>query len=326
MNRSTSRSAVIALTLLCLALPSVRKVAAEDDPAAQSSARADALPPQEPEASSTFIPADYPSPFGASLQDAWLDAWPHTHFSRRGTPFVHLFSLEPAFLDRDLFFDYRHIRAPDVQEAELEIELEWAFTRRIGLVMEGPLVQVNPDDGATELGLGDVAVAPRFLLVDTERLLVSGNLEVSLPTGRSSRSLGAGEAALAPSLSAWTDLGNWITLSTQIGTEHGLESGDCKLFYNAALAYSFVGPRLFRPGHSHAAYSHFPPGLTSLIGEFTGRTILNGEDERASTAELLLGVSYNLTEYWEVRSGYQLPLGDPNEIDYGLIFSVIYHF
>ena len=70
-----------------------------------------------------------PPPFGTSLTEHWLDPWPHTHFSRQGTPFVHLFLTEPAFLDRDLFLDYRIIRGADENEMELEAELEWAFTR-----------------------------------------------------------------------------------------------------------------------------------------------------------------------------------------------------
>ena len=318
------RFRVIAVFFLSV-VASTQVAPGDDNHAAPSDSAADASSAGGGRTSS-FIPLDYPQPFGFSLAEAWLDPWPHSHFSRRGTPFVHLFTLEPAFLDRDLFFDHRFARAEDEEEAELEAELEWAFTRRIGLVVEAPLVQVNPEEGETEQGLGDLAVAPRFLLVDTERFLLSGNVEVSLPTGSETRGLGGGELAVAPSLSAWADLGNWVTVSAQVGTEHAVESGDSELFYNAALTYSFTGPRLFRPGHSHATYHHFPPGLTSLIGEFTGRTVLAGEDDGTSTSELLLGVSYNLTEYWEVRGGYQIPLGEPEEIDYGYVFSVIYHF
>ncbi|MEO6435326.1 MAG: hypothetical protein ABIP55_06140, partial [Tepidisphaeraceae bacterium] len=79
-------------------------------------------------------------PLGFSLTQAWLDPWPHADLSRRGTPFVHLFNLEPAFLDRDLILSYRFTNAPDEREAELEAEIEWALTRRIGLLIETPYV------------------------------------------------------------------------------------------------------------------------------------------------------------------------------------------
>ena len=264
---------------------------------------------------------DYPPAFGFAPAAAWLDPWPHSHFSRRGTPFVHLFNLEPAFLDRDLFLDYRFAASDDEDEAELEAELEWAVTRRIGVVVEAPLVSVNPDVGQTERGPGDVAVAPRFLL--------SANLELSFPTGDASRGLGGGEAGLAPSISAWFDLGHWFTLHTQAGTEHGLESGDSELFYNAALTYSFLAPPLLRGGGhdgAHAGQAHFPPGLTNLIVELSGRTGLSGEDDGRSTAEVLFGASYNVTETWEVRGGYQIPVGDEQDIDDAFVFSLIYHF
>ena len=187
------------------------------------------------------------------------------------------------------------------RERELAFELEYAFTRRIGVVVEAPLVYLNPEDGDTEQGLGDAAIAPRALLVETDRFLLSGNLEITLPTGSESKGLGSGEVAVAPSISTWLDLGNWITFSTQVGTEHGLETGDSELFYAAALTYSFHGPALFdgeADAHdAHAgAHDHFGPGLTSLIVEFTGRTVLSGDDRDRSTAEVLFGVSHVLTE------------------------------
>ena len=291
---------------------------------------ADAPAARSGEASPRSIPPDYPPPLGFSPSEAWLDRWPHSHFSRRGTPFVHLFNLEPAFLDRDLFLDYRVAAGDEEDETELEAELEWAITRRIGLVIEAPLASVNPEAGETEQGLGDVAVAPRFLLAETDVFLLAGNLEVSLPTGSESRGLGSGEFALAPSLSAWLDLGggegNWFTLSAQVGTERGLESADGEWFYNAALTYSFLGPRLSHGTHDHTGHFHFPPGLTSLIVEYTGRTGVGGADDGRSTGELLFGASYNLTEAWEARAAYQVPVGGERDIDYGYVLSLIYHF
>jgi hypothetical protein len=127
---------------------------------------------------STYVPAGYPPPLGFSLTQGWLDPWPHSHFSRRGTPFVHLFNLEPAYLDRDLFLFYSQTREHDGIERELEIELEWAFTRRIGMALELPVVEIQPDEGRAQRGLGDLAIAPRMLLLDTPRFLLSGNLEM----------------------------------------------------------------------------------------------------------------------------------------------------
>jgi hypothetical protein len=270
---------------------------------------------------------DAPPPFGFDLTQGWFDPWPHAHYSRRGTPRVHTFNLEPAFLGRDLLLDYRFTSADEETEIEVEAELEWAFTRRIGMVFEVPFVQVNPEEGETEEGLGDIAFAPRVLLAETERMLISANLEVSLPTGSESKGLGGEEAALGPSIATWIDFGRWLTFTAAVGTEHGLESGDSVLAYGAALIYTFKGPAIF-PGseHAHGHHVHFPPGMTSLIAELTGERALSGEDDGDSVHSLLLGVTYAVSGDLEIRGGYEFPLGSPEEFDDSFVLGLIYHF
>lgn len=306
-----------AMVMLLILTPCVGSADEPDDHAAHG---------DHHHADTAFIPLDYPEPFGIDPTVGWLDPWPHSHFSRLGTPFVHLFNLEPAFLDRDLFVDVAVINGKDEDETELEFELEWAFTRRIGIVLEAPAIWINPRDGERQRGIGDIAVAPRFLLVDTDRFLLSFNLEAALPTGDEDRDLGRGEVALAPSFSGWLDLGNWITFSFQVGSEHGLESGEDEVFYKGALTYSFLTPGLgSRSTHGHTA-NHAPPGLTNLIAEFSGSTILDGDQSGRSTGDLLLGVSYSVTDHIEVRVGYQFPLFKPQDFDEAVIASFVLHF
>lgn len=266
-------------------------------------------------------------PLGLSLSRGWLDPWPHSDLSSRGTPFVHLFNLEPAFLDRDLILSYRFTRAEDERESELEAEIEWALTRRIGLLIEAPYVLLNPEEGASERGISDTVLGGRFLLAEFERLLVSANIGVALPTGSESRGLGSGELAISPALALWLDLGHWITFNAQLGTEHGAESGDDLLIYSAALTWSFRGPALLGGDQAgHADHRHFPPGLTSLIAELSGEVILDGDEDGRATQELILGASYNITQAWELRGGYRLPVGRPRDIDSGYIISLLRHF
>jgi hypothetical protein len=295
-----------------------------------------------------FIPECYPDAFGFALRGGWLEEWPHSHFSRLGTPMIHFFFTEPAGPERDLIVDYLYTKGPDGKEHEFATELEWAFTRRIGVVLEVPGMVLNPNDGPQEIGFGDFVVAPRFLLADFDRFMLSANLEISTPTGDDERGLGAGETLLAPSLTGWLDLGNWWTAGFQVGSEAGLSSGDNEIFYSVALARTVFGravccPRYSRHGehgdgeHSdhgdqhgehdeHDEGNHFPPGLTSWILEFTGRSGTWGPNNGRSTAELLLGVSYTITEHTQVRAGYQFPLGSPRDLDGRAILGAIYHF
>jgi opacity protein-like surface antigen len=256
-------------------------------------------------------------PFGR-----WSEQWSHQHFSPRGAPYVHLFSFEPAFFDRGLFFDYGQTRSSDgtEEETEFEVELEWAFTNWLGLVVEAPLVRVDSGEDS-HTGIGDFAIAPRALLVQTDSFLLSANLELGMSTGDEDRGLGAGETSLAPSISLWADLGNWVSLQAQAGTEHGLESGDAELSYKSALTWTF----LTSAAHDSES-AHHPLGMTSLLTELTARTVLDGNEEKRTTAELLFGVSYSVSEHWQVRAGYKFPVGGTEEIDDSFVLGAIFHF
>ncbi|MBM4030463.1 MAG: hypothetical protein FJ291_01600 [Planctomycetes bacterium] len=268
-----------------------------------------------------------PPALGASLRDGWLDRWPHSHYSRRGTPFVHTFVSEPAFLDRDFFLDFSLAKGKDGVEAEAEAELEWAITRRIGLVVEAPFVYLNPDGGGTERGLGDVAVAPRLLLLDYDRFLLSANVEFQFSTGDEKRGLGAGETVFAPSLSSWLDLGGNLTLHNNAGFERGLSSGSDAFVWGGALTcsiYTRGTPVVLRA--DGAVRGHFPAGLLNLIAEIRGEHPLDGPDEGEGTGRWILGASYSLSPHVEVRGALMFPAWNPRDLDGGAILGLIYHF
>lgn len=299
-----------------------------------------------------FVPDDLPEPFGFSLAGGWFDEWPHSHFSRLGTPQIHFFFVEPAYPERDLIVDFVYTRTDEGIENEVATELEWAFTRRIGVVIEVPGLILNPNDAVQETGFGDLVIAPRFLLADFDRFAMSFNLEISTPTGDEDRGLGAGETILGPSFTGWYDLGDWWTSGFRVGVETGLDSGETEMAYDLAIAKTFCGPALFgcccrhwsntrghgehghegeeHAGHSHNGHDdeghHFLPGMTSLIVEVNARTLTSGEDEGRSTAELLFGVNYALTERVQLRAGYQFPLFKPSDLEERVVTGLIYHF
>jgi hypothetical protein len=212
----------------------------------------------------------------------------HTHFTRRGTPLVHLFLTEPATIHQDMFLDYRIGNNFDggTDEQELEFEMEYALTKRLGIVLEVPYVGLNSATDPNTSGFADIAVAGRALLVDRDTFFLSVNLEVEIPIGDADRDLGRGEVALAPTITTWLDLGNWMALHGQFGPEIGLASGDTEFIHHLALTKSFQGPVLFGRGCRNFSRSnggdeheeHFEPGFTSLILEMTGVTGLSGEE------------------------------------------------
>ncbi|MEX2188085.1 MAG: hypothetical protein WD875_14865 [Pirellulales bacterium] len=294
-----------------------------------------------------FAPDDFPEPFGFSLREGWFDELPHSHFSRLGTPQIHFFFVEPAYPDHDLFVDFIYTRTDEGKEYEIATELELAFTRRIGLVIEVPGVVLDPLDAPQREGFGDLVIAPRFLLADFDRFMMSFNLEIATPTGDADRGLGTGETVLGPSLTGWLDLGNWWTSGFRLGVETGLESGETEMAYDFALARTFCGPALFghrcgrcggrasHDDHGHDEHGHgdhddeehhFPAGMTSLIAEINARTLTSGPDDGRSTAELLFGVSYCISEHMQLRVGYQFPLYRPSDLEERIVTGVIWHF
>jgi hypothetical protein len=103
----------------------------------------------------------------------FLAPFEHIHMSDSGTPYVHSFGIEPAFTGRDLFIDHTYRVGDGVAEHESELELEWAFTKRLGMIVEVPYVWEDEEGVATGSGFGDLAIVPRALLIESERFLLT---------------------------------------------------------------------------------------------------------------------------------------------------------
>ena len=279
-------------------------------------------------ASSTL--AALPAAYGSDL----FEPFEHIHFSSRGTPIIHSFGIEPAFTGRDLFLDYRYREGDGFTENEIEVELEWAFTKRLGVILEAPYIFEDEDGEGSASGFGDLAIVPRILLFEGERFLFTAQVEVVVPSG--SDAFG-GETAIAPGFSAWNDLGNWFTLNTQMGVEHVFDEDITEFFFGFGLVKSFdlgggshaVGDDAGHDhtGHDHEGHDHrTAKDLLNLHLEVTGSVGLDGEDEGILSAEGLAGVSYGISDGADIRVAYEFPLSNPREFDGGVFAGIIIHF
>jgi hypothetical protein len=251
----------------------------------------------------------------------FLAPFEHIHMSDSGTPYVHSFGIEPAFTGRDLFIDHTYRVGDGVAEHESEIELEWAFTERLGMIVEVPYVWEDEEGVDTLSGFGDLAIVPRALLIQTDRFLLTAQVETVLPTG--SENFG-GETAIAPGIAMWNDLGNWWTLNSGIAMEHVFDEDSTELVYGIGLVKSFGE---HAAGHAdHAGHSHATAGLFHLHLEVTGSTPLNGDDKGDVNLEGLVGVSYGLMACLDIRAGYLFPLTTPRDFDKGFTGGFILHF
>ena len=251
----------------------------------------------------------------------------HIHASALGTPVVHSFNVEPALTGRDLFLSYRYRRGDGYREQEIETELEWAFTKRLGVIFELPYIFERENGGRWEDGIGDLAVVPRAMLVERERLMLTAQVEVIAPTGTGGF---GGETALAPGIAAWLDLGNWWTLNSQFAIEHNFDENANEFVFGLGLVKS-IGGRGERcddgghGGHDHDHYGYSGGGL-HFHAEATGTVGLSGQESGVTEIEGLVGVSYGIREYVDIRIGYEFPLTSPRAFDGGVVAGLIIHF
>ena len=180
----------------------------------------------------------------------FLAPFEHIHASKSGTPYVHAFGIEPAFTGRDLFIDHTFIEGDGFTEHESEIELEWAFTKRLGVIVEVPYIYEDVEGVGTTKGFGDLAIVPRALIIESDRFLLTAQVETVLPTGSSSF---GGDTAIAPGISMWNDLENNFTLNSIVSIEHGFDADETELVYGVGLVKSF--------GENHAVRTNTAAAL-----------------------------------------------------------------
>ena len=253
--------------------------------------------------------------------ESFQEPFEHIHRSQSGTPYVHSFGIEPASTGRDLFLDYAYREGGGVTENESELELEWAFTSRLGVIMEVPYIWEDEEGEASTSGFGDFAIVPRALLVESERFLLTAQLEVVLPTGSSSF---GGETAIAPGIAMWNDLGNWWTLNSSVAIEHGFDEDSTEFVFGFGLVKSFGEKHEDHAGHDHHACSSAGPFNIHL--EASGSTPLNGADEGDIDLEGLVGISYGFAAGFDIRAGYLFPITSPRDFDHGFTAGMILHF
>ena len=260
----------------------------------------------------------------ANAED-FFGTFEHIHISKTGTPYVHSFGIEPAFTGRDLFIDHTYREGNGISEHESEIELEWAFTDRLGIIVEVPYVWEDEEGVATSSGFGDLALVPRALLIDSDRFLLTAQMEVVLPTG-SSRF--GNETAIAPGIAMWNDLGNLWTLNSGFAVEHGFDTDETEFVFGLGLVKSFgeVCTDHGAKGHSHHDHGPTAAGMFHLHFEVTGSTPLNGDDKGDINLEGLVGVSYGVSSHLDIRAGYLFPVTSPKEFDEGYTAGLIFHF
>ena len=137
---------------------------------------------------------------------------------------------------------FQYFKLPDQKRITAAADFEYGLTDRWELDAEVPYEFVNPNDGRSVNGIGDVETAVRYGLVPvSERpLALTAGLGAGIPTGDRARDLGEGRLTLEPFFTASTWLGRfngqlncgWQRAVTNAGDEPRNE-----FEYNVAVLY-----------------------------------------------------------------------------------------
>jgi hypothetical protein len=194
-----------------------------------------------------------------------------------------------------------------------EGSLEYRLSGRTEVEVDAPVLVINNDSGYSTAGLGDMAVAVKYVLFfSVEHLtIVTTGLELGLPTGRSSKGLGSGELTWEPNIRAgwrWKEL----TLQGDMWLEVPQQTANTStvFLYDVALGYTV------EPDHGLE--------LTPMV-EVNTEMPLNGDDGGRTLSAFLPQMRIEWLA-WSVAAGVQFPFTHLKNDDIQVLFDLTYEY
>lgn len=207
-----------------------------------------------------------------------------------------------------LGFDIAHSGQAETWITSLEVE--YSIYDRIEFDLELPVVARFTDDEGNHFGIGDIETGVKVKLYesDDESFHFAGGLEATWPTGKVSTEIGEGKGEVGPFVAVAKGLGNFSLLGAfgyeRVVTTRGDEAneGDKNGFnLDAAIAYTF------------------PFGLSPLFE-------VNSSFETENIVLLTPGLIYAITDRFQTRGGFQVPVTSDKEFSWNAIFQLLYDF
>ena len=137
---------------------------------------------------------------------------------------------------------FRYFKLPDQKRITAAADVEYGLTDRWELDAEVPYEFVNPTDGRSVNGIGDVEAAVRYgvVPVSEQPFALTAGLGAGIPTGDRVRNLGEGRLTLEPFFTASTWLG-LFNAQLNCGWQRAItDAGDDprdEFEYNVAILY-----------------------------------------------------------------------------------------
>jgi len=218
-------------------------------------------------------------------------------------------------IERELEFRVNHFKGADGRETEISAGIEVALLPRWQMELTVPFAFLDPRDGASRGGVGDVEIEQKFLLYTSvqPRALLALGFETRLPTGSERRGLG-GEFAIEPFLTGGIGLGP-IEVIADIAWERNLNAhveGHHEQELSAGIAGAWLLHRRFTP----------------LVELRTSTVLVGGEKEErgATRVTVVPGFNTRIAPGATFRFGIELPVTHERAADYTLRAGLTWEF
>jgi len=223
---------------------------------------------------------------------------------------------EKAYPENEIVLTWNFGRTPNKQR---DTQFVWSFEKRIGsrgqIELNVPFSIRDPRDGATVGGIGDVETGAKYVLYDNPETLfiLSGGLELGIPTGNFRRELGEGTTILSPFLATGKAWGDFVGQgSLKFEYPFVTRRAPKAIFYNLALSYP-----IFDLGRGTEAQ-----GLL----EFNGKSEWGTQSPKHFQFYLTPGLrkGLNLAGNWAIAFGVQVPVTRERETNYRVLGYLLY--
>ena len=223
---------------------------------------------------------------------------------------------EKAYPENEVVLTWNFGRTP---AKERDTQFMWSFEKRIGargqIELNIPFNIRDPKDGATVGGIGDVEAAAKYVLYDNPETLfiLSGGLEVGMPTGSFRRELGEGTTTLSPFLATGKAWGDFVSQgSLKFEYPFVTRRAPKAVFYDLALSYP-----IFDQGRGTEAHA---------MMEFNAKSEWGNQSPKHFQLYLTPGFRKGLTPAgnWAIAFGVQVPVTREREANYRVLGYLLY--
>jgi hypothetical protein len=248
-----------------------------------------------------------PLPLSTLFSEGWLEPWIAPPNGSSGAPRQGWLNSFDGHFVREWHLGYfytNHLANDDNAHLGL-FQFFTPLSRRLLIGIDVPFLVglEGHGPGESQVDFGDIIIAPRVMLHETQDLSVSAGLGIRTPTGR--RETVGDITSVFPNIQAWADLGRSVTLRGGFGVDVPFEAApvpDATLLTNIAIGQTIT------------------PHDATPFGDFAYYLAINMRNEFSSAEDhtfftLAPGVRMHLGNNYFLLMNYEFQVTGPQLFD-----------